>query len=105
MLHRRDSVRAQQATQNRSVLVLLCSYADKADTWGLTAANIQAQWTGTNAISGHVREMSLGTVDVSGSRAFGWFRLPNPRATYGEEWEGTAQIGRECVTAAGSRRG
>jgi hypothetical protein len=74
---------AQLATgPDRPVLALLCAYPG-LPTFDVTAAQIQATWVGNGSIDSMVREVSLGTVNVAGSQAFGWYTLPKTKEQYG----------------------
>jgi hypothetical protein len=91
---------------SRPVAVLLCQYSDVPNTYGVTTDYILAQWMsntytlgGTpvdNSINGLVQEASGGTVDFRGTRAFGWYTLPNPKSFYRT---GTV-AGNDCIGVA-----
>jgi M6 family metalloprotease-like protein len=52
----------------------------------------------------YFREVSAGRMDLSGSRVFGWFTLPHPRADYLDAGTGIMSLPRlasDCLAAAG----
>jgi M6 family metalloprotease-like protein len=52
----------------------------------------------------YFREVSAGRMDLSGSRVFGWFTLPHPRADYVDAGTGIMSLPRlaaDCMAAAG----
>jgi hypothetical protein len=98
---------AQAAPTSRPFLALLCTYADNPNTYGVTVADVEKQWVTTDAnnqnLSGFISEMSLGTVNLAGSKVAGWFALPSPASAYPNTSDALRKLNQDCVDAAAAR--
>ncbi len=103
---RGDRASAQQATQSRPFLALLCAYADVPSTYGISADLVQSMFVGgyaglPDSMNDYIREMSYGAYDLAGSRAAGWYRLPGTMASYQASFGvDFGRIAADCTTAA-----
>jgi len=70
------------ATGNRSFAILLCRFSDFAD--GLKSASFyQTAFDFQYPHIGHYwSEVSFGKLNIDSSQVYGWYTLPNPRASY-----------------------
>ena len=89
------------AATTRPFIALLCRFADKPATFGITPERIQETLVGPGrSVDGYVREMSLGQASIAGSRAAGWFALPKTMAEYGTDVAAAYPIAQDCAAAA-----
>lgn len=92
---------AQQVNGTRPFLALMCTFADNAETYGFTTTQIDNMLTGSPySLDGYVREMSMGAMNLAGSRAAGWFPLGKPRTAYTPDFPGAGAIAEDCAAAA-----
>src|SRR5438128_1316499 len=94
--------------------VLLCKFNDDASepfTRAFAEQLFASAGTGTLNMVDYFGDASLGAVDTSGSRVFGWLTIPQPRSAYvgsGANPAGRNQLitwGRDAAAAAGVNLG
>jgi hypothetical protein len=92
---------AERRVTTRAFIAVMCKFADNANGYNFTSADIDTMFNGSPyGLDGLVREMSLGEANLAGSKAVGWFTLPKARANYAPDWDGAAELTRDCAAAA-----
>jgi M6 family metalloprotease-like protein len=90
---------------SRPYAVLLCRFADIAAEPRPTSFFETLMGGGYPNMSHYYEDVSGGRMDLSGSRVFGWFTLPDPHAAYFDEPGIVASLNRvadDCIAAAGA---
>ncbi|MGH7712086.1 MAG: hypothetical protein ACREOG_12420, partial [Gemmatimonadaceae bacterium] len=68
--------------QQRPYAIVLCKFSDVPDE-PLSSADFEAMYgTGFGGADDYYREVSDGRINLTGTRVYGWYTLPQPRAFY-----------------------
>lgn len=93
---------AAPVSGNRRWVTLLCKFSD-IDDEPRPPAFFREQYADAPGLLGRYwKEVSYGKVDIAGSDAYGWYRLPHPRSYYTPDGKrtDTYELFRDCVAAA-----
>lgn len=82
---------------------LLCKFSDVAVEPLGPAYFDRLMFDGPDSLDQYWRRVSYGKIDLTGSRAFGWFAMPQPRGAYrydGPDEANLEALARDCARAA-----
>ncbi|HRP06959.1 MAG TPA: hypothetical protein PLL69_00595 [Gemmatimonadales bacterium] len=85
---------------SKPVALIMCKFSDVASE-PTTVGEMQQLFSNSFPNLDHYyRELSAGQMNLSGSNAFGWFVLPNPRSHYVSSGADLTALASDCTAAA-----
>lgn len=90
-------------TGSQPYATLLCKFSDVAAEPLMPSYFDRMMFDGPDSLDQYWRRVSYGKIDLTGSRAFGWFAMPGPRDAYrlaGVDHANLEALARDCSAAA-----